>query len=68
MQEDYKIGYNRGYREALSFVKNEINSLTKGLEAQHPDPLGNTVQMLADAEITALNLVVSTIEEKEETL
>lgn len=64
MEEQYK----KGFKDALAFVKGEISDLVKALEKQHPDPLGNTVQMLADAEIMALNVVTDTINEKEKTL
>lgn len=64
MEKEYK----KGFKDALTFVKKEISDIVKTLEKQHPDPLGNTVQMLADAEIMALNIVVDTIDEKEKTL
>lgn len=61
MNADYKKGFN----DALSEIKGEIDGLVKALVANcNPDPLGSLEECLADSEIQAFNLVLDIIKEK----
>ena len=58
--------YKKGYKQALSEVKSEVNSIIAGLRSHCiPDPLGTIQECLAYSEIEALKLVLKTIDEKD---